>query len=130
MKKSSAWEHRYLRLCLYLASQHHQFKGRPRGKTRVGTGCSRRKIFGPTNQSGKLFGSLVEFGCCLQGQITLNSRLVSGTFCHLFYLGTHSLRYKRQFYKRQFLRLVKNVETLRDMTSWLSENWSHASLMC
>ena len=29
---------------------------------RVGTGCSGYKIFGPPNQSGKIFGRSVEFG--------------------------------------------------------------------
>ena len=32
---------------------------------RVGTGCSGYKIFGPPNQSGKIFGRSVEFGWSL-----------------------------------------------------------------
>ena len=38
-----------------------------RGKmaTRVGTGCSGKKIFGPPNQSGKIFGRSAEFGWSL-----------------------------------------------------------------
>ena len=33
--------------------------------SRVGTGCSGYKIFGPPNQSGKIFGRSVEFGWSL-----------------------------------------------------------------
>ena len=35
------------------------------GLSRVGTCCSRLKIFGPPNQSGKIFGRSVEFGLSL-----------------------------------------------------------------
>ena len=34
-------------------------------RARVGTGCSGQKIFGPPNQSGKIFGRSVEFGWSL-----------------------------------------------------------------
>ena len=43
-------------------------EGRKEGKgmmSRVGTGCSGYKIFGPPNQSGKIFGRSVEFGWSL-----------------------------------------------------------------
>ena len=33
--------------------------------SRVGTGCSGQTIFGPPNQSGKIFGRSVEFGWSL-----------------------------------------------------------------
>ena len=33
--------------------------------SRVGTGCSGYKIFGPPNQSGKIFGRSAEFGWSL-----------------------------------------------------------------
>ena len=37
----------------------------PLVRSRVGTGCNGYKIFGPPNQSGKIFGRLVEFGWSL-----------------------------------------------------------------
>ena len=61
--------------------------------TRVGTGCSGYKIFGPPNQSGKIFGRSVEFGWSLV--VTNKGKLYEKQGQWVEYIGTIFLKATR-----------------------------------